>query len=86
MQVDEGERMLMSKAEILGKLAVLTGGRYAEDTASHVDRLVSETIKNAHEKALDILKQNQELLHKSAARLLEKETITGDEFMQLMHI
>ena len=144
MQVDEGERMLMSRTEILGKIATLTGGRSAEelifgednmttgasndieqatklaramitrygmtdefdmvaletvqnqylggdasltcaaDTASRIDERVVETVKAAHEKARSLLAQHEPQLHKLAAYLLEKETITGEEFMQLL--
>ena len=144
MQVDEGERMLMSRTEILGKIATLTGGRSAEelifgadnmttgasndieqatklaramitrygmtdefdmvaletvqnqylggdasltcaaDTASRSDERVVETVKAAHEKAHKLLEQNEPQLHKLAAYLLEKETITGEEFMRLL--
>ncbi len=144
MQVDEGERMLMSRTEILGKIATLTGGRSAEelifgednmttgasndieqatklaramitrygmtdefdmvaletvqnqylggdasltcaaDTASRIDERVVEIVKAAHEKARKLLEQNEPQLHKLAAYLLEKETITGEEFMRLL--
>ena len=144
MQVDEGERVLMSRKEILNKIATLTGGRSAEelifgkdnmttgasndieqatklaralitrygmtdefdmvaletvqnqylggdtalacaeDTASRIDARVVEIVKEAHEKAFAILKENQEKLHELAAHLLEKETITGEEFMALL--
>ena len=144
MQVDEGERVLMSRKEILNKIATLTGGRSAEelifgkdnmttgasndieqatklaralitrygmtdefdmvaletvqnqylggdtalacaeDTASRIDARVVEIVKEAHEKAFAILKENKEKLHELAAHLLEKETITGEEFMALL--
>lgn len=145
MQVDEGERMLMSRTEILNKIATLTGGRSAEelifgednmttgasndieqatklaramitrygmtnefdmvaletvqnqylggdasltcasDTASKIDALVVDVVKTAHEKARKILKDNERKLHDLAAYLLEKETITGEEFMKLLN-
>ena len=145
MQVDEGERVLMSRTEILNKIATLTGGRSAEelvfgednmttgasndieqatklaramitrygmtdefdmvaletvqnqylggdtslacaaDTASKIDERVVELVKAAHEKARQILKENEPQLHKLAAHLLEKETITGEEFMALLN-
>ena len=145
MQVDEGERLLMSRREILNKIATLAGGRSAEelvlgpdnmttgasndieqatklaralitrygmtdefdmvaletvrnqylggdaslacaaDTASRVDQRVVEIVKEAHEKARRILRENEPQLHRLAAHLLEKETITGEEFMALLH-
>ncbi len=137
--------MLMSRMEILNKIATLTGGRSAEelvfgedsmttgasndieqatklaramitrygmteefdmvaletvqnqylggdvsltcaaDTASKIDARVVETVKAAHEKARKILRENEAQLHKLAAHLLEKETITGEEFMALLN-
>ena len=41
-------------------------------------------IRKCHEDAVQILKENVSLLHALAAHLLEKETITGEEFMQIM--
>ncbi len=145
MQVDEGEHMLMSRKEILNKIATLTGGRSAEelvfgednmttgasndieqatklaralitrygmteefdmvaletvqnqylgadtslacaaDTASKIDERVVGIVKEAHEKARKILKENEAKLHELAACLLEKETMTGDEFMEVLN-
>ncbi len=143
MQVDEGEHNLMSKEELLNKVATLTGGRAAEElifgsittgasndieqatkltrsmitrygmsrkfdmvaletvtnqylsgdtalacsaeTASKIDEEVIATVKAAHEKAIGILQDNMEALHRLAHHLLEKETITGEEFMDLLN-
>ncbi len=142
MQVEEGERVLLSKEEAFQKLATLTGGRAAEEvifqtvttgasndieqatklaramvtrygmsdtfdmtaletvsnqylggdaslacsaqTAARIDEEVIALVKKAHQKAREILEQNKELLHKLAAYLLEKETITGEEFQKVM--
>ena len=142
MQVDEGEHNLMTKDELLNKLATLTGGRAAEElifgsittgasndieqatklaramitrygmsrrfdmvaletvtnqylsgdttlacsaeTASQIDEEVIATVKAAHEKAIKILQENMDVLHRLAHHLLEKETITGDEFMSML--
>ncbi len=145
MQVDEGEKLLMSKAEILNKIATLTGGRAAEEfifgkenmttgasndieqatklaralvtrygmtddfdmvaletvqnqylggdtslacsaeTASKIDEKVFEIVKKAHEKAYSIISENEGKLHELAKYLLEKETITGEEFMEILN-
>ena len=143
MQVDEGEKHLMSREEVLNKIATLTGGRAAEevifdsvttgasndieqatklaramvtrygmtdefdmvaletvsnqylggdtslacaaDTASKVDEKVISIVKSAHEKASSILESNREKLHELAQFLLERETITGDEFMDILN-
>jgi cell division protease FtsH len=54
------------------------------ETASKIDGEVLAIIKNAHEKAINILKENIEKLHTLSSYLLEKETITGDEFMRIL--
>ena len=142
MQVDEGEHNLMTRDELLNKLATLTGGRAAEElifgsittgasndieqatklaramitrygmsrkfdmvaletvtnqylsgdttlacsaeTAAQIDEEVIATVKAAHEKAIKILQENMDVLHRLAHHLLEKETITGDEFMSML--
>lgn len=53
-------------------------------TSSKIDDEVLRIIKEAHEKAVRILKENEEKLHELAGYLLEKETITGDEFMEIL--
>ena len=143
MQVDEDEHFLMTKEELLNKIATLTAGRAAEelifhqvttgasndieqatkiartmitrygmsdnfdmtaleiatnqyltgdstlvcsgDTAARIDSEVVEVIRNAHQKAMDILKANEGKLHELAGYLLEKETITGEEFMSILN-
>lgn len=143
MQVDEGERNLMSKEEIENKIATFTGGRVAEelifhsittgasndieqatklaramitrygmseefgmvaletvsnqylggdtslacsqDTANEIDRKVIETVKTQYEKATKLLTENMAKLHELAKYLYEKETITGEEFMQILN-
>ena len=57
----------------------------SEQTAAHIDHEVVGMIKKAHEKAIDILKGHMEKLHELASFLLEKETITGEEFMTVLH-
>lgn len=54
------------------------------DTAAKIDEEVLAIIKWAHEKAISILKENTEKLHELARYLLEKETITGEEFMAIL--
>ena len=44
-----------------------------------------DIIKSAHEKAINILKENIDKLHELAHFLLEKETITGEEFMDILN-
>ena len=143
MQVEEGERFLMSKEEALNKIATFTGGRAAEEfmfgsittgaandieqatriaramvtrygmsdqfgmvaletvnnpylssdtsmtcspeTARMVDEEVIRIVKEQYAKAMDILKANAGKLNEIAAYLLEKETITGEEFMEILN-
>ena len=54
-------------------------------TAAKVDEEVLQVIKSCHAKASEILAQNVEKLHALAAYLLEKETITGEEFMAILN-
>ena len=142
MQVEEDERVLLSREDAMRQLTTLTGGRTAEelifhsvtsgaandiekatrlaramvtrygmsdqfdmvaletvtnqylggdtslacsaDTSAKIDAEVNAIIKSAHDTAREILSANMEQLHKLAAYLLEKETITGEEFMKIL--
>ena len=142
MQVDEGEHYLMSRDEIVNKIATLTGGRAAEqvafnsittgasndieqatklaramitrygmnddfgmvametvtnqylggdtslscspETQARIDAEVVKLIKEQYEKAVKILTDNRRKLDELAQHLYEKETITGDEFMEIL--
>ena len=55
------------------------------ETATKIDKEVVEIIRTAHEMAIGILKDNMDKLHELAKYLLEKETITGDEFMAILN-
>ena len=143
MQVDEGEKVLMTKQEAFNKIATFTGGRAAEElifgsfttgasndieqatkmaramvtrygmsedfdmmaletvtnqylggdasltcspeTSTKIDQEVLSIIKSAHKKAMNILKENEEKLHEISKYLLERETITGEEFMEILN-
>ena len=54
-------------------------------TQAEIDRKVVKLINEQHEKARQILKDNLPRLHKLAQYLYENETITGDEFMQILN-
>ena len=142
MQVETGDKYLMTKEEIENKIATYTGGRAAEevafgqittgasndieqatklaramisrygmsdqfdmvametvnnqylggdtsltcspDTQKEIDRKVVELVKTQHEKARKILEDNREKLDELAKFLYEKETITGEEFMEIL--
>lgn len=55
------------------------------ETAKIIDEEVVKLVGDAYDKATEILKENQEKLHEIAAYLLEKETITGEEFMEILN-
>ena len=57
----------------------------SEGTAEKIDQEVLELIKSAHAKAMEILKDNVAKLHELAAFLMERETITGEEFMEILN-
>ena len=52
---------------------------------AQIDDMVIDTVKTAYEKAMELLKANQDKLHEPATYLYEKETITGEEFMQILN-
>jgi cell division protease FtsH len=54
------------------------------ETSARIDNEVLSIIKNAHNKATEILKENRKLLDDLSNYLLEKETITGEEFLKIM--
>ena len=56
----------------------------AAETAAVVDEKVNQLLKKQYEKAAGLLKSHMEKLHELAKYLYEKETITGDEFMEIL--
>ena len=142
LQVDDGDHFLMSKEELLNKIATYTGGRAAEELVFHsittgasndieqatklaramisqygmsdefgfvafetvtnqylggdaslscspetqalMDKKVTELVEEQHQKALKILKENEGKLHQLADYLYQHETITGQEFMDIL--
>lgn len=142
MQVEEGDHFLMSREEVLNKIATFTGGRAAEefmfgsittgaandieqatklaramvtrygmsgqfgmvaletvnnpylggdtsmvcapDTARMVDEEVVRIVKEQYDKAMGILKEHAGKLNEISVYLLEKETISGEEFMNIL--
>ncbi|PNV60725.1 cell division protein FtsH [Clostridium sp. chh4-2] len=143
MQVEAGERFLMSKTEALNKIATFTGGRAAEElifhsittgasndieqatklaramitrygmsdqfgmvaletvgnqylggdtslacspeTARIIDEEVVRVVKEQYDRAMEILKENAAKLNELAGYLLEQETLTGEEFMEILN-
>ena len=68
--------------EYLGGAAALA---CSAETQTKIDTRVVELVKAQHEKAIRILTENREKLDALAKHLYEKETITGEEFMQILH-
>ncbi|NLY20846.1 MAG: ATP-dependent zinc metalloprotease FtsH [Tissierellia bacterium] len=63
-----------------------TGRIVSSDATEYViEQEVRNIIESAHNKAVDILKENMDKLHSIARYLLEKETITGEEFMEIFN-
>lgn len=143
MQVEQGDKYLMTKEEIENKIATFTGGRAAEevvfnqittgasndieqatklaramitrygmsdefdmvaletvtnqylggdaslacsvDTQKEIDRQVTELVKKQHQKAKMLLLDNRDKLDELSNYLYEKETITGEEFMEILN-
>ena len=53
-------------------------------TAADIDQMAVDTVKHGYDTAMDLLEKNQKKLHELAKYLYEKETITGEEFMQIL--
>ena len=142
MQVDEGEKYLMTKEELENKIATFTGGRVAEElvfgdvttgasndieqatklaraiitrygmsefgmvameslnnvylggdtsmscsqeTAAKIDDLVEALVQKQYEKAKNLLNSHMDKLHEISKFLYEHETITGEEFMEILN-
>ena len=83
MQVEQSDKNLLTKEELEDKIATLTGGRSAE-TQQAIDQKVVALVKQQHAKARKILADNRQALDRLARHLYEKETITGEEFMELL--
>ena len=71
------------ESEYLGGGARLT---CSDRTAADVDSEIMETLKQCYEEAKELLSGNRELMDKLAAHLIEKETISGKEFMKIYRV
>lgn len=81
-------------SENFGMMALQTGGNTylgdpaqstcSPETARLVDEEIQEIIAAAHRRAKEILMENREKMDELAAYLLEKETISGEEFMEIL--
>jgi cell division protease FtsH len=98
---DLAERMVTTygMSKILGPLAYEKGQQanflgdgsmnprrmVSDETAKAIDAEVKEIVETAHQQALDILKENRDLLEKIAQQILETEVIEGDELQNLLN-
>ena len=55
-----------------------------DNTATEVDKEVMKILKKSYDEALSILRKNKDVMDKLAEFLIEKETITGKEFMKIL--
>ena len=55
------------------------------ETAAEIDDMVVSTVKQGYDTAMQLLSDNKAKLHELAKYLYEKETITGEEFMQILN-
>ena len=88
MQVDEGNHYLMTKKEMENRIATFCGGRAAEEVVfGDVTTGASNDIEQATRmaKAGEILVEHREKLDQLARYLYTKETITGEEFMNILN-
>ncbi|MEO0087863.1 MAG: ATP-dependent zinc metalloprotease FtsH [candidate division WOR-3 bacterium] len=56
----------------------------SEETAKIIDEEIKNFVEGAHQKALEIIKNNEQLLHRIANKLLEKEILTGEEIDEII--
>ncbi|MBQ6679166.1 MAG: ATP-dependent zinc metalloprotease FtsH [Lachnospiraceae bacterium] len=76
MQLESIESQYLDRRRVLN---------VSDQTAAEVDREVREMLASAYQQAKAMLADNREIMDKIAAYLIEKETITGEEFMQIYH-
>ena len=57
---------------------------YSDALATQIDKQISEIVRECHDKAIALLKENIEVLHSASEVLIKKEKITGREFRKLM--
>jgi cell division protease FtsH len=68
----------------LGQFSLGSNSDYSEEIAAKIDREIRELIEAGHRKALEIINNNRELVNLLTDILIEKETIEGDEFQQIV--
>eukprot|EP00191_Tetraselmis_sp_GSL018_P016922 CAMPEP_0177592656 /NCGR_PEP_ID=MMETSP0419_2-20121207/8681_1 /TAXON_ID=582737 /ORGANISM="Tetraselmis sp., Strain GSL018" /LENGTH=705 /DNA_ID=CAMNT_0019083547 /DNA_START=94 /DNA_END=2211 /DNA_ORIENTATION=+ len=61
-----------------------TGSDFSMETADKIDKEVKKLVERAYRRAKDLIQTNMEILHKTAAVLIEKENIDGDEFQRII--
>jgi len=61
-----------------------SGSEYSEDIASRIDMQVRSIVQHCHVEAVNIIKENRVVIDKIVDILIEKETIDGDEFRNII--
>lgn len=56
----------------------------SDETSARIDEVTLNIIKSCHKKAIDLLEENRALLNEISEKLLEKETLLGEEFMAMV--
>lgn len=82
---DKFENMVLTKrgATFLGQESGMTSREYAETTQQYVDEEVAKIISNRYKAVVKLLKEKKETLKKITAKLLENETLSSGEFLEL---
>jgi cell division protease FtsH len=68
----------------LGQLSLGSNGDYSEEIAAKIDREIRELVEAGHRTAVEIIQNNRELVNLLTELLLDRETIDGDEFRQIV--
>ena len=75
---DNGDEVFLGRELVQHK-------QYSEETARLIDSEVRKLMQDAYSKAQELLQGNEEIMHRVANALLERETVTGDELTKLMN-
>merc|ERR1712046_155717 len=59
-------------------------GEYSQETADKIDEIVKKLVERAYRRAKDLIQSNIDILHKTAAELIESETIDGEELLKII--
>ncbi|NEN96736.1 MAG: ATP-dependent zinc metalloprotease FtsH, partial [Moorea sp. SIO3I7] len=63
---------------------LMSRAEYSEEVAARIDQQVRQIVEHCHQEARDIIRQNRDAVDRLVDLLIEKETIDGDEFRQIV--